>query len=73
VVKRSSGPISRIPGEDRVAVRVGVVQMEKANDQMTQNDQMSIHPDTARQRLCSIRKQSCLATRFPIDVLCPRF
>src|SRR6218665_972038 len=27
-VKRSSGPISRVPGGDRVAVRVGVVQME---------------------------------------------
>src|SRR6218665_3973532 len=26
-VKRSSGPISRIPGGDRVAVRVGVVEM----------------------------------------------
>ena len=31
-VKRSSGPISRIPGGDRVAVNVGVVQMEKVND-----------------------------------------
>jgi len=28
-VKRSSGSISRIPGGDRVAVKVGVVQMEK--------------------------------------------
>jgi len=27
VVKRSSGPISRIPGEYKVAVKVGVVQM----------------------------------------------
>ena len=35
-VKRSSGPISRIPGGDRVAVKVGVVQMEKVNDQMGQ-------------------------------------
>ena len=26
-VKRSSGPISRVPGGDRVAVRVGVVEM----------------------------------------------
>jgi len=33
-VKRSSGPISRIPGGDRVAVKVGVVQVEKVNDQM---------------------------------------
>src|SRR6218665_793578 len=31
-VKRSSGPISRIPGGDRVAANVGVVQMEKVND-----------------------------------------
>ena len=30
-VKRSSGPISRIPGGDRVGVKVGVVQMEKVN------------------------------------------
>ena len=35
-VKRSSGPISRIPEGDRVAVKVGVVQMEKVNDQMGQ-------------------------------------
>src|SRR6218665_302190 len=28
-VKRSSGPISRIPGGDRVAFKVGVIQMEK--------------------------------------------
>ena len=34
VVKRNSGPIFRIPGVDRVAVRVGVVQMERVNDQM---------------------------------------
>jgi len=27
-------PISRIPGGDRVAVKVGVVQVEKVNDQM---------------------------------------
>src|SRR6218665_3050804 len=26
-VERSSGPISRVPGRDRVAVRVGVVEM----------------------------------------------
>ena len=37
-VKRSSGPISRIPGGERVAVKVGVVQMEKVNDQKV-NDQ----------------------------------
>ena len=36
-VKRSSDPISRIPGGDRVAVKVGVVQMEKVNDQMGQD------------------------------------
>ena len=30
-VKRSSGPISRRPGGDRVAVNVGVVQVEKVN------------------------------------------
>src|SRR6218665_2389134 len=36
VVTRSSGPISRIPGEDRVAVKVGVVQMERVHDQMGQ-------------------------------------
>ena len=35
-VKRSSGPISRIPGGDRVAVKVGVVQVEKVNDEMGQ-------------------------------------
>ena len=35
-VKRSSGQISRIPGGDRVAVKVGGVQMEKVNDQMGQ-------------------------------------
>ena len=35
-VKRSSGPISIIPGGDRVAVNVGVVQLEKVNDQMGQ-------------------------------------
>ena len=34
VVKRSSGPISRIPGGDRIAVKVGVLQVEKVNDQM---------------------------------------
>ena len=36
VVKRSSGPISRGPGGDRVDVKIGVVQMEKLNDQMGQ-------------------------------------
>ena len=35
-VKRSSGPISRIPGGDRVAVKAGVVQMGRVNDQMGQ-------------------------------------
>jgi len=35
-VKSSSGPISRIPGRDRVAVKVGVVQVEKVNNQMGQ-------------------------------------
>ena len=35
-VKRRSGPISRIPTEDRIAVKVGVVQVEKVNDQMGQ-------------------------------------
>jgi len=34
-VKRSSaGQISRIPGGDRVAVKVGVVQMGRVNDQI---------------------------------------
>ena len=32
-VKRSSGPISRVPGGGRVAVRVGVVEMGRGNDQ----------------------------------------
>ena len=35
-VKRRSGPISRISGGDRVAVKVGVVQVEKVNDQLGQ-------------------------------------
>jgi len=35
-IKRSSGPISKIPGGDKVAVKVGVVQMDKVNDQMGQ-------------------------------------
>ena len=35
-VFQSSGPNSRIPGGDRVAVKVGVVQMEKVNDPMGQ-------------------------------------
>ena len=35
-IKRSSGPISRVPGGDRVAVRVGVVEMGRRNDQMGQ-------------------------------------
>ena len=41
-VKRSPGPISRIPGGYRVAVKVGVVQMEKVNDQMGQGLSMMI-------------------------------
>ena len=36
VIKRSSGPISRLPGGDRVAVKVGVVRVERVNDQMCQ-------------------------------------
>ena len=36
MVKGSSGPISRRPEGDRVAVRVGVVQIGKANNQMGQ-------------------------------------
>ena len=35
-VKRSSGPISRVPGGDRVAVRMGVVEMGRGNDQKGQ-------------------------------------
>src|SRR6218665_2666055 len=35
-VKRSSGPISRVPGGDRVAFRVGVVEMGRWNDQKGQ-------------------------------------
>ena len=35
-VKRSSGPVSRIPGGDRVAVKVGVDDMGRVNDQMDQ-------------------------------------
>ena len=35
-VKRSSGSISKIPGGDRVAVKVCVVQVEKVNDQTDQ-------------------------------------
>src|SRR6218665_2395226 len=35
-VKRSSGPISRVPEGDRVAIRVGVVEMGRGNDQMGQ-------------------------------------
>ena len=34
VVKISLGLISRGPGGDRVAVKVGVVQMGRVNDQM---------------------------------------
>ena len=39
---RSSGPISRIPGGDRVslAVKVCVVKVEKVNDQMTEIGEM---------------------------------
>src|SRR6218665_2700927 len=33
-VKRSSGPIFRVPGGDRVAVRVGVVEMGRGNDKV---------------------------------------
>ena len=40
-VKRSSGPISRIPGGDRVAVKVGVIQVEKLNDQMGVFEEMT--------------------------------
>jgi len=36
VVKIRSGPISRIPGGDRVAVKLGVVQMGRVNGQMGQ-------------------------------------
>ena len=36
VVKRSSGPIPRIPGGNRVVVKVDVVQMKRVNDQMGQ-------------------------------------
>src|SRR6218665_2306746 len=32
-VTRSSGPISRLPGGDSVAVRVGVVEMGRGNDE----------------------------------------
>ena len=35
-VKRSSGLISRVPGGNRVAVRVGVVEMGRGNDQKGQ-------------------------------------
>ena len=35
-VKRSSGPISRVPEGDRVAVRVGVVELGRENDQKGQ-------------------------------------
>src|SRR6218665_261730 len=35
-VKRSSGPNSRVPGGERVAVRVGVVEMGRGNDQKGQ-------------------------------------
>src|SRR6218665_3037804 len=35
-VNRSSGPNSRVPGGDRVAVRVDVVEMERGNDQKGQ-------------------------------------
>jgi len=36
VVKRRSDPIFKRPEEDTVAVKVGVVQMERVNDQMGQ-------------------------------------
>src|SRR6218665_3793646 len=35
-VKRSSGPNSRVPGGDRIAVRVGVVEIGRGNDQKGQ-------------------------------------
>ena len=35
-VKRSSGPISRVRGGDRVTVRVGIVVMGRGNDYMGQ-------------------------------------
>ena len=34
--RESSGPNSRVPGGDRVAVRVGVVEMGRGNDQKGQ-------------------------------------
>src|SRR6218665_2399300 len=37
-VKRSSGLISRIPGGDRVAAKVGVVQVGSVNDQIKSTD-----------------------------------
>ena len=37
VVERSSDPISRGPGGDRVTVKVGVVQIRRVNDQMSQS------------------------------------
>ena len=40
-VKRSSGPISRIPGGNRVAVKVSVVQMGRVNDRIGQGRSVS--------------------------------
>jgi len=34
---RSLSPISRIPGGEKVAVKVGVITKEKVNDQMGQS------------------------------------
>ena len=41
MVKRSSSPISRIPGGDRVAVKVSVLQMEKVDDEMDLFEEMT--------------------------------
>ena len=43
VVKRSSGPIFRIPGGDRVAVKVGIVQVEKVNDKIVRYNHIHNH------------------------------
>ena len=43
-VKRSSGPISGMPGGDRAAVKVGVVQVEKVND-IVQQKSRSLYND----------------------------
>ena len=41
VVKRNSGPISRIPAGDKVAVKVGVVQMGRVNESGNINENES--------------------------------